>query len=228
MSKLFAIADLHLAISTPQKDMGIYGARWYDYHDRLQKQWHATVSEEDLVLIPGDISWAMRMEDALIDLAWIDALPGRKVMIRGNHDYWWASLAKMEKVLPKSITAIHNTIYLWRDFAICGSRLWDDPQWCEIPHEEHKIFDRELQRLEIGLKQLPNDGVRKVVMLHYPPIPETMRATRTSALLEKYGVELCVFGHIHVENPPKFGVMGPVDYKLVAADALQFCPLLLY
>ena len=244
---IFAIGDLHLAFSVPEKSMEFFGERWEKYTERIEKGWRAHVAAEDLVLIPGDISWAKNLEQASQDLKWIDALPGTKLLLRGNHDYWWSSISQVKKILPPSMHLLQNNAFDWGDVSIGGSRLWDTDEFSfdgyidfiESPRikmvnqpqdleEQERIFVRELRRLEISLKALRRYAAVKIVMTHYPPIgPLPFQSSRVSQLLEKYGVQLCVFGHLH--NVKKecalFGLFNTIQYILVAADYIDFCPI---
>ncbi len=243
---VFALADLHLAFSVPDKNMEFFGPSWSRYTDRIETAWKGLVGQEDLVLLPGDISWAMTPEAASIDLRFIDSLPGTKVMIRGNHDYWWTSLSKIKQVLPPSIHLIQNDVFNWKGISIGGARLWDTPEYNfgdaieykENPREKkqekvdqalenEKIFVRELNRLELSLQQIDPQAKIKIAMTHYPPIGASLISSRASAILEKYNVDICVFGHLHNvrENALPFGEKKGVRYLLTSADYLKFIPL---
>lgn len=239
---IWAIADLHLALSTPGKEMDFFGGAWVDYTRKIEERWRATVGTDDLVLIAGDISWAMKLPIALQDLAWIDNLPGTKVILRGNHDLWWGSISQVRASLPPSIHALQHDTFKWKGIEIGGSRLWDTPEYNysayvtmtanphatehkELPAETEKIFERELGRLETSLKQL--SGPYRIAMVHYPPIGPDLKASRASALLEKYQVNTCVFGHVHQVKPGTLplGTARGVTYHLTSADYLDFHPL---
>lgn len=243
---VWALADLHLAFGAPDKSMDAFGEPWIDYMHKIEREWNSLVGHDDLVLIPGDISWAMRIEDAAKDLEWIHRLPGEKVLLRGNHDYWWTSLSKIEKILPPSLHLIQNNSFFWKDIAIGGARLWDTPEYAfkeyieykanpreralgepEDPKEAEKIFIRELGRLEMSLKSLNPKAKTRIAMTHYAPIGADMRSSRASAILEKYQVDICVFGHLHNIKPglTLFGEHHGVQYHLVSADYLNFKPL---
>lgn len=243
---IFTIADLHLALNIPEKSMEYFGDVWKNYAERMQEAWERLIKPEDLVLIPGDISWATKEADALVDLNWIDKLPGTKLLLRGNHDYWWSSLSQVRKMLPPSLKVIQNDSFLWEGFSIGGSRLWDTPEYnfngyiqmidnprakkmnlSEPLEEQEKIFLRELHRLELSLRSLKS-GTRKIAMTHYPPIGPDGAPSRASALLEKYGVETCVFGHLHnvKKDRPLFGNARGVNYILTSADYLDFTPII--
>lgn len=242
---IYAIADLHLSVAVPEKDMAIFGPPWPGYVDKIAHQWRQKISDSDLVLLPGDISWASNLEQALVDLAWIDALPGTKLMIRGNHDYWWSSLSKMKKVLPPSIHALHNNAYLWGNVAIAGARLWDCSEFSFAggmefnpvrlppdpgdPSEKQKIYLRELHRLEMSLAKIPPGADERIAMLHYPPVGRDLAPSSASQLLEHYQIQTCVFGHLHSIDPAwvHFGTARGIDYIFVAADNLLFEPRLI-
>jgi uncharacterized protein len=243
---VWALADLHLSFGVPDKEMGVFGAQWVNHPEKIKTHWLNTVSDDDLVLLPGDISWAMKIEEVKIDLDWIHHLPGTKVMIRGNHDYWWQSLKKIGEVLPPSIHIIQHSVFVWKGIAIGGSRLWDTPEYSfgnfvhyvdnpranilskvDNPVDAEKIFERELLRLEASLKQLPKDAKVRIAMTHYPPIGSDLKPSRASALLEKYKVSACAFGHLHNIKPGTlpFGEKNGVKYTLAAADYIDFTPV---
>ncbi len=242
-NKVWAIADLHLCFGAPEKSMEVFGPEWQNYTDRLKLEWEKRVAPEDLVLLAGDISWALRLEQAQIDLRWIDALPGTKVMIRGNHDYWWSSISKVRGALPPSIHAIQNDVFNWEGLSIGGTRLWDSDEFHfdsyidfkprAISEKQRpcgsKIFKRELERLELSLKQLDQKAEHRLVMTHYPPIGADLASSTVSKLLENYHVDVCVFGHLHsLKGGQKmFGEKKGVRYVLTAADYLEFKPLMI-
>lgn len=245
---VWAIADLHLSFGVPNKEMDVFGEEWIDYTNKIKQNWCSKISPNDLVLIPGDISWAMHPEEARKDLEWIDHLPGTKIIIRGNHDYWWTSLSKIEKILPPSIHLIQNNAIFWEDFAIAGSRLWDtsaynfgeyidfQPNARTKPltaqdkdmNEADRIYQRELSRLELSLKCLNKHPEKtRIVMTHYPPIGADLKESTASRLLEKYKVRTCVFGHLHrvKKNIPMFGEKNGIQYLLTSCDYLDFNPI---
>jgi uncharacterized protein len=240
---IWAIADLHLCFSTPEKSMEIFGEAWKDYPQKIRTNWLEKVSEEDLILIAGDTSWASSLDKALIDLNWIAELTGTKLLLRGNHDIWWSSLAQLRKQLPPSLHCIQNDCFLWKGVAIGGSRLWDSHEYRfdslidfqkikTAPPErdlaqEEKVFQRELHRLELSLQQLPIQADLRLAMTHYPPIGPNLLPSRAAHLLEKYQVQCVVFGHLHQvkKNIPLFGEIRGIRYILTAADYLNFSPI---
>lgn len=241
---IWAIADLHLAVSVPAKNMAFFGPLWERYMEKIEKNWRSLVKDGDLVLIAGDISWAMNLEEAASDLKWIDALPGTKVVIKGNHDYWWSSMSKMAKVMPSSIYPLHNTAFNWNGVTIGGARLWDTPEYSfhayvhfqenrraakkvEKKEEDEKIFARELERLKLSLKQLDPHAKTRIAMTHYPPISADLLPSRASTILEEFKIDYCLFGHLHNLKKEKslFGEVRGVRYLLTACDYLDFTPI---
>lgn len=244
---IWAIADLHLSFGVPNKNMDVFGPQWAGYTDKIEKEWRSSISPDDLVLIPGDISWAMHPEEAMPDLEWIGSLPGTKMLIKGNHDYWWNSLSKLKAILPPSCQLIQNNSLSWNDVAIAGARLWDAPGLsfkeiidfkqfgCVKPLTEsdetpdsQKIYQRELGRLESSLKSMNPKAKQRIVMTHYPPVGAALQETEASRLLEKYRADVCVFGHLHnvKSGLQLFGNLHGVRYYLTACDFLpDFKPL---
>ncbi|MCH9626732.1 MAG: hypothetical protein S4CHLAM2_03600 [Chlamydiales bacterium] len=240
---IWAIADLHLSFGVPEKSMEVFGPEWADYAEKIQTNWLKVIEPEDLVLIAGDISWAMRLEEAKVDLDWIEELPGTKVIIKGNHDYWWSSLSKVRQILPPSIDFIQNTAFNWKEYSIGGARLWDTDEYGfnayidfrespvapskEAKPDQEKIFNRELERLELSLKNLDPSASKRLVMTHYPPISADLAPSRASELLEKYKVDVCLFGHLHNVRRGElpFGTSRGVEYHLTSCDYLDFKPL---
>lgn len=244
---VWAIADLHLSFGVKDKSMDVFGKEWVDWTEKLQTHWSQCISNDDLVLLPGDISWAMNSDDAIPDLEWIDQLPGTKVMIRGNHDYWWGSKKKVMNILPPSLHIIQNNAFHFKNISVAGARLWDTPEYnfndyiilkeneksnpltmhAADPEHDEKIFLRDLSRLELSLKCLDKKASRKIVMTHYPPIGPDLKDSRVSTLLEKYHVNTCVFGHLHSLKPNSlpFGEKNGIRYHLTSCDYLDFKPL---
>ena len=242
---IWALADLHLSLSVPDKTMEIFGSEWRNYMLRIKENWEDKIRSNDLVLIAGDISWSMNIKKMKKDFEWLDNLPGKKLIIKGNHDYWWSSYSKVKTFLPPSIEALQNNAYLWNDVAIGGSRLWDSPEYnfdkyinikenpkasvekkIQIDLQE-KIFERELHRLKLSLSQMRDGASFRIVMTHYPPIGADLAPSRTSLLLEDKEIDICVFGHLHSVKPGAlpFGKAGNVKYILTSADYVEFHPV---
>lgn len=224
---IFAIADLHLSLSG-EKPMDIFSG-WQDYQTRLQNNWCRVVTEKDTVIIAGDVSWAMRLENSKQDFEFLHHLPGKKILIKGNHDYWWSTKAKMEKFLLQngfdSIQILHNNSFLVEGIWICGSRSWlPEPQ----EEQDEKVMARELGRLSASLSSA-GEG-EKLVFLHYPPIYTTICAEQIIKTLHQFEIKRCFYGHLH-GGAIRFAVQGKHDgiiYKLISADSLDFCPYKIY
>lgn len=225
--ELYAIGDLHLP-GGQDKPMDIFGPGWTDHPERIRNVWLENITEHDIVLIPGDISWAMTLEDAKEDLAYLGSLPGCIVMIRGNHDYWWSSIGKVRAALPANVKALQNDHYALPDgTAICGTRGWDIPVPESDAHDV-KLYRREVGRLELSLESVRRAGLDpRIAMLHYPPTMQDGRRTDMTDLLEAYGVQLCVYGHLHgpARRRALNGTVRGVEYRLVACDAIDFAPV---
>ena len=198
--KVFAISDLHLSINNP-KPMDIFGPTWEGYLDKIFEDWKAKVSEEDVVLLAGDFSWAMKLEDTKADFDLLKSLPGTKIIIRGNHDYWWKSISAVRNFVPEGFFALQNDALKVGDYIFCGTRLWNLPGMTKNQTEEdEKIYKRELIRLELSLqeaKKLQTANEKIVCVLHYPPYTFNEEDNEVTELLEKYGVYKVVYGHIH-------------------------------
>lgn len=223
--KVFAISDLHLSGEPPYKPMDVFGAHWANHAAKVQEAWLAQVTDEDVVIIAGDISWAMNLPEAAQDLRWLAALPGKKLLLRGNHDYWWASLAKMQKEWPDFIFLQNDACAIFGDLAICGTRGWLLPSAESFDAEDEKIYKREGIRLELALKAAQKQGAKQIIVgMHYPPLFQAEEQTVFTQLMEAYGVTHCVYGHIHGENNVSTfqGERAGVNYKLVSCDTQGF------
>lgn len=226
--RVLAIADPHLSSVDP-KPMDIFGGNWEGHPEAFFSGWREVVREDDLVLIPGDISWAMRLEDALVDLADIAALPGRKVLLRGNHDYWWPSISRLRRELPAGMFAIQNDALRLGDVIIAGTRGWLCPGAHGFTEQDAKIYRREVERLRLSLAAARKLGEgRLVVMLHFPPMNFRGEESAFIELLREAEPAAIVFGHVHGESAEKvlstdFGL----PFQFVAADALRFKPALI-
>ena len=229
---LFAISDLHLSFAdTIDKPMDKFGPEWVDHAERLRTAWFDVVSDEDTVVIPGDISWAMSLEEAGPDLDFIDKLPGKKILLRGNHDFWWSSMKKM-RGLYGSIDFIQNDAYDGGDFILCGTRGWYLP-W-NVPkemtsEENEKIFRREVLRMEMSLEaaKKTGSGKRLIAAMHFPPLDPLHTGTVVTELLQEYGVDIAIYGHLHGRHRVEAveGRVGGIDYKHVSLDKLDAVPL---
>ena len=226
---IFAISDPHLSLAKP-KPMTIFGAQWTDHWERTQENWRACVQPEDLVLIPGDISWAMQLPDAQVDLNAIGALPGQKLLMRGNHDYWWGSLSRVRRALPAGMYALQNDHFLYQGRAIAGTRGWTCPGSSGFSEQDERLYEREVQRLELSLKSAAQTGEPPaVVMMHYPPFNEKREDNGFLQLFAAYGVRRVIYGHLHGRSLSYAfeGEHQGVQYQLVSCDHLHCKPLLL-
>lgn len=198
--KVYSISDLHLSVNNP-KPMDIFGPTWNGYLDKIFSQWREKISEDDLVLLAGDFSWAMKLEDAVSDFQLMKDLPGKKIIIRGNHDYWWKSISAVRGILPEKFYAVQNDALKFDEYIVCGTRLWNLPVTSKVmTAENEKIYKRELLRLEMTLQnavKLKENDEKIICMLHYPPFTFREEDNEVTALLEKYGVYKVVYGHIH-------------------------------
>ncbi|ASS75128.1 phosphohydrolase [Tumebacillus algifaecis] len=225
---IFALGDLHLSFANP-KPMDIFGDNWTDHPEKIRAAWEAVVSPDDLVLIPGDISWAMYLDEAKQDLDYVAALPGTKVMIRGNHDYWWASISKVRKALHPSIHALQNDAITIGDVTIAGVRGWDCPGGYMFDEHDRKVYEREVLRLQMSLDAAMKQKAKHLyVMLHYPPTNEKHHSSGFMEVLAQYPVDQVVYGHLHGKEGHRHALQGlhhGIEFHLTACDFLDFAPL---
>ena len=221
---IFVIADLHLSLGSADKPMDVFEG-WQGYLPKLEHNWRTLISPQDTVVLPGDISWAMNLEDTREDFAFLNSLPGQKILLKGNHDYWWTTLNKMNRYLEASgfdtLRILHNCAFETEGVYLCGTRGWmSDVQGAE----DEKILNREIGRLKMSL-EAAGEG-EKLVFLHYPPLYPGQMEGGLAQVLKEYGVHRCFYGHLHGASL-RYAVQGEhdgVDYKLVSADGLKFCP----
>lgn len=232
--RVFAISDLHLSFST-DKPMDVFGDHWKDHHIHLEANWKERISNDDIIILPGDLSWAMNLDEAAIDLEWLANLPGRKIILKGNHDYWWTSPSKMKSELPEGIIPLQNSAYDAGKFIVAGSRGWMSPESDEYQDEkEGSILRREQIRLKLSLDAAESMRTKKkpiIAMMHYPPIVNG-KSTEFSRILAERGVTLCVYGHLH-SAPGTWSkqldtTIDGVEYRLVSSDYLGFEPIELH
>ncbi len=222
---IYAIADLHLSFAS-NKPMDIFGLNWADHAGQIQENWVDQIKDHDLVLIPGDISWALHLAEAETDLKWLCALPGIKVVLRGNHDYWWVTLKKMSSVYPE-LHFLQNNAFSYEDYVISGTRGWLSPgeQGFDETHDQ-KIYLRELIRLRLSLEEGKKTGKRIIGMIHYPPCSLKQENSGFTELFEEYGVELVLYGHVHNQFDSVFeGLKNGIEYRMVSSDYIKFNPV---
>lgn len=222
---LFAIGDLHLCLGTP-KPMDIFGGAWVGYMDKL-RQGVAAISSDDTTVLLGDLSWSLGLNEALQDFSWIDSIPGRKIILKGNHDYWWSTASKFYAFCDKhgfsNQYILNNNHYEYDGWAICGTRGWFFEE-NRSGSDDERVFKRELIRLEASLKSAAD--LPKMVFLHYPPRYKGYECKEILELFEKYQVRRCFYGHLHGASHKLAmeGLWDGVEYRLVAADYLNFQP----
>jgi len=219
---VFAISDLHLSVNNP-KPMDIFGPTWEGYVDKIFKDWKENVKDDDIVLMAGDFSWAMHLEETKADFDMLRELPGKIVIIRGNHDYWWKSISAVRNSLPEKVYAIQNDALKFGEYIICGTRLWLLPDTNKpLSDEDDKIYKRELIRLEMTLQnatKLKQDNEKIICMLHYPPYTFKEEDNEVTALLEKYHVDKVVYGHIHAFCKQNLVLnKNDIEYYLTSCD----------
>ena len=220
--RIFAISDLHLPAR--RKPMDIFGPHWENHFERIRDSWLSQVTEEDVVLLPGDFTWAMRLDEAMEDIGKVGVLPGRKILLRGNHDYWWGGIGQVRRALPEGMYALQNDAMEMDGIVFAGSRGWTLPGSEAATGEDLKIYQRERLRLEMSLKAARRLGEGKplIVMMHYPPFSPACEGF--SDLLSQYGVDKCVYGHLHGAGLQAAfnGVKNGVTYYQVSCDGLNF------
>ena len=229
---IYAISDLHLSFADP-KPMDIFGEVWEDYTERLCLNWDRMVAPGDIVLLPGDLSWALRFDDAAPDLAFIAERPGRKILTRGNHDYWWHrdATSRIQRASDSSLTFLQGNSIVFDDVGITGARGWRQ-DWDVTPgsgaDQDDKIYRRELAYLEKGLRSIPESVRTRIVMLHFPPFDESLKPNDFAHMLREYSVDHLVYGHIHLGLGEWIDgdVLG-VQYHMVSADIVDFMPRLI-
>ena len=221
---VFAISDLHLP-GGDIKPMDVFGEHWSGHFEKISADWRGKVGAEDLVLLPGDLSWAMSLSDARADLEAIGALPGRKVILRGNHDYWWSGIGRVRDALPEGMFAVQNDSLALNGRVVCGTRGWTLPG-PQTPPEDVKIYRRELLRLELTLKDAQRHAGEGPIlcMMHYPPLYDSLRDTEFVDLLEQYGVQDLVYGHLHGASLKGAfrGEYRGIRFHQVSCDGLDF------
>jgi len=224
---LYVLADLHLCFSDPTKTMSIFNG-WQDYQERIKKHWLENIKQEDTIVLPGDISWGMSLAEAVPDFRFINELPGNKIIIKGNHDYWWSTMKKMEEFLDaegfNTIKILHNNHFRYEKYGICGTR-----GWVNMPGEtqDEKVLKREVQRLETSIRSALSEDLEPIVFLHYPPIFATNFNYDILEILYRYNIKDCYYGHIHGRSAHELCVTNTYDginFHLIAGDYLQFIP----
>lgn len=223
---LYCIGDLHLSVKT-QKPMDIFGG-WEDYMQRIRENWLAKITPEDTVVLAGDFSWGMKIEEALPDFEFIEQLPGKKLLLKGNHDYWWGSVTSMNSFLENngisSVSFLHNNSYIVDGYAVCGSRGWLFENGQE--HNE-KIVNREALRIKMSLESVKDETLEKLLFLHYPPAYGDQVIESYMKIMSDFGVRRCFYGHIHGQGHrlATVGNFRNIEFVMISADYINFDPL---
>ena len=235
---VFVLADLHLS-SDGSKSMDIFGPRWCDYMKKIEKNWRAAVTDRDTVILPGDISWSLKLEDAVEDFRFLNSLPGQKLIGKGNHDFWWSTLSKLNAFLEahhfSNIRFLYNNAYELENMIVCGTRGWfleEEQQNTTDEVDYAKILNREVLRLRMSLEEAKklqrSDEEPKpiLVFLHFPPVWSSFVCEEFVSILKEYGVKTCYFGHIHgAYYAPGVTEYEGIRFILCAADYLNFTPI---
>jgi len=225
---LYAISDLHLSLSG-DKPMDVFSEEWKNHDMRIRENWLKKVKEEDTVLLAGDLSWSMKLQGGKEELDFVAGLPGRKIIIKGNHDYWWGSITKLNSMYD-NMDFIQNNFFSYEDYAICGTRGWVIPGSSLFKEEDEKIFRREVLRLKMSLDAAKKRGFQKfIVMIHYPPVNETFKDSEFTDIFEEYGVETVIYGHLHGKSLQRVmtGERNGVEYILTSGDYIGVDPVLI-
>lgn len=226
---IYAIGDLHLSMDPKiDKPMDIYGGIWVDHARKVKENCEKKITDDDTLIIAGDISWALKLPDAIADLEWISKLPGKKVCFKGNHDLWWSGIKKLNTLFD-DITFMQNDVYMVDEIAICGTRGWICPGTDGFDASDEKIYKRELLRLEASLKAAITADAQEIIgVMHYSPTNDKKQLSGFTELFEKYGVQEVVFGHLHghdaERNKEPFNLNG-VTYRLVSLDGIDADPV---
>lgn len=223
---IYTIADLHLSFST-DKPMDIFGTNWENYEEKIKEDWLKKVRKEDYIILPGDFSWAMYLEETVKDFEFINKLPGKKILLKGNHDYWWTTVTNMRKFLKENsfedIDFLHNNSYQIENKIIVGTRGWSLSE----DLEDKRLTKREADRLELsisnGIKEYGNEK-EIIAFMHYPPITKNYQNTEYINVLKKYNIKKCYYGHLHSISIQEAleGIIDGIEYKLVSSDGVDF------
>ena len=223
--KFYAISDLHISTNT-NKPMDVFGGNWVNYLEKIKYDWQSKVTDEDIVLIGGDISWAMNIEDAKSDILTFSHLKGKKVLIKGNHDYWWSGIGKVRDMLPENFYALQNDCIKFENVIICGSRCWSVPGAPDFSESDNKIYLREAERLKLSLNavnKIRQENDKVIALIHYPPFNVRREDSLFSKLFEENKVDKVIYGHLHGKDvrADKLVVKNGVEYYLTSCDQVD-------
>lgn len=223
--KIYAISDLHMS-TTSNKPMDVFGGNWIGYMDKIRADWKSKVTDDDLVLIGGDISWAMNVKDAEKDILSISDLKGKKIMVKGNHDYWWSGIGKVRDILPENFYAIQNDYVKFDNVIICGSRCWSVPGSPDFDEKDRKLYLRETERLKLSfnaVNKIRKEGDRVIALIHYPPFNVKRDNSLFTDIFETNKVDAVVYGHLHGKDvrADKLVLKNNVKYYLTSCDQVD-------
>lgn len=223
--KIYAISDLHISTNT-NKPMDVFGGNWVNYLEKIKSDWQDKVSDEDVVLIGGDISWSMNVVDAKKDLLTFAHLKGKKVLVKGNHDYWWSGIGKVRDVLPENFYALQNDCIKFENVIICGSRCWSVPGAPDFDEKDNKIYLREAERLKLSfnaVNKIRNEGDKVIALVHYPPFNVRRESSLFTDIFEANKVDCVVYGHLHGKDvrADKLVVKNGIEYYLTSCDQVD-------
>ncbi len=223
--KIFAISDLHISTTT-DKPMDVFGGNWVNYLEKITTDWNLKVADDDVVLIGGDLSWAMDIVDAKIDIDTLKDLKGKKVIIKGNHDYWWSAISRVRDILPQNFFALQNDSIKFGNIVICGSRCWSVPGSPDFKEHDNKIYLRETERLKLSLKNAKEkleEGDKLIALIHYPPFNSKREDTLFTKIFEEFNVDTVVYGHLHGKNvrADKLVIKNNIKYYLTSCDQVE-------
>lgn len=222
---IYGIGDLHLDYSK-QKSMDIFGENWMNHEQKIFDNWNKIIKDEDLVLLPGDISWALKLDEAYNDLIRVDNLPGHKIITKGNHDFWWQGPKKLRELNFKTITFLQNNSFLYNKVGIGGTRGWMSKDWEDFTPKDEKIFARELNRLNMSLSDIDKSAETIIAMLHYPPFNTDFTPNEFVDLMSSHGVDICIYGHLHAEGH-RYVVedeIKGIKFYCLSSDFIDFNP----
>ncbi|MBO5927905.1 MAG: metallophosphoesterase [Clostridia bacterium] len=223
--KIFAISDLHISTNT-SKPMDVFGGNWVNYMQKIREDWLLKVSNEDLVLIGGDISWAMTLQDAKADIETLKDLPGKKIFIKGNHDYWWSGIGKVRDIMPENCYALQNDSIRFDNVVICGSRCWTTPGSPDFKEQDQVIYLREHERLKLSfnsVKKIIQPSDKLIALVHYPPFNVRREDSLFTQIFDENKVDAVVYGHLHGKNvrADKLVVKNGIKYYLTSCDQVD-------
>jgi predicted phosphohydrolase len=223
--KFYAISDLHISTNT-DKPMDVFGGNWVNYLEKIFADWQSKVTDEDVVLIGGDISWAMDIEDAKKDIEILKDLKGKKVFIKGNHDYWWSGITKVRDIMPEGFYALQNDSIRLNNVVVCGSRCWSVPGSPDFKEHDMKIYLRETERLKLSLKNaqsIKQEGDKLVALVHFPPFNVRREDSEFTKIFEEFGVDSVIYGHLHGKNvrSDKLVIKNGIKYYLTSCDQVD-------